>query len=439
MSASSRRGAGPSAGSLVAHLRRALRTVWARAVSFTVIAVVFALAAGFIGAWVPFRLTVELGQNSVDSILQIIATAMLTATTFSITAMVTAYSSATTIATPRSTKLLIADPTSQTALSTFLGAFVFALVGIIALSTGYYTDQGRTILFFGTLVVIGIVVMTLLRWIGHLARFGRMADVIDRVEEAATSTLVASLTRPTLGARELVQLPAGLFPVVDVDARYVLTVDVARLNAVAHEHGCEIYVGAMPGSIADALHPLAHTSIPPTTALRDEVRAAYTLGRHRDYDQDPRLGVIALAETGSRALSPGTNDPGTAIEVVAALQRVFSAALSAAPESSDQPEHDRVWVPRPRMDELVTDAFRPLARDGAGFAEVLVRVRKCLAALARISPRHRPVFEAMSAEVLARARGALGRDEIARVRGAGTGRPPSSRASSLARRRHRRG
>ncbi|WP_316309914.1 DUF2254 family protein, partial [Clavibacter michiganensis] len=109
-----------------------------RAIAFTVVAVLFALAAGVVGAWIPFEVTVELGQNSVDSILQIIATAMLTATTFSITAMVTAYSSATTIATPRSTKLLIADPTSQTALSTFTGAFVFALVGIIALSTGYY-------------------------------------------------------------------------------------------------------------------------------------------------------------------------------------------------------------------------------------------------------------------------------------------------------------
>ena len=74
-------------------------TGWMRALLFTLAAVLFALAARFIGEWVPFRLVIELGQNSVDSLLQIIATAMLTATTFSITAMVTAYSSATTIAT----------------------------------------------------------------------------------------------------------------------------------------------------------------------------------------------------------------------------------------------------------------------------------------------------------------------------------------------------
>lgn len=395
-----------------------MRTVWARAVVFTVVAILFALAAGLIGAWVPFELTVELGQNSVDSILQIIATAMLTATTFSITAMVTAYSSATTIATPRSTKLLITDPTSQTALSTFTGAFVFALVGIIALSTGYYTEQGRTILFLGTLIVIGIVVITLLRWIGHLARFGRMADVIDRVENAATDALVAYMRRPTLGARELRRLPLVHFPIVATDAHYVLTIDVARLDEIANKHGCEIYVGAMPGTIADTLHPLVYVSVPPTPDLGEQVRAAYTLGRHRDYDQDPRLGVIALGETGSRALSPGTNDPGTAIEVIAALQRVFSTALTTDSDDESSPRYDRVWVPRPHMHDLVTDAFRPLARDGSGFAEVLIRLQKCLTALAHTSPEHRALFATMSAEVNARARNGLQRAEIAAVRNA---------------------
>lgn len=407
-----------SGGSLLVHVQRALRTVWARAIAFTVVAMLFALTAGVVGAWIPFELTVELGQNSVDAILQIIATAMLTATTFSITAMVTAYSSATTIATPRSTKLLIADPTSQTALSTFTGAFVFALVGIIALSTGYYTEQGRTILFFGTLVVIGVIVITLLRWIGHLARFGRMADVIDRVEDAATAALVSYVRRPTLGARELTRLPEPSFPVAVDDARYVLAVDVARLDALAHEHDCEVYVGAMPGSIADVLHPLVHVSTPPTESMRDRIRAAFTLERHRDYDQDPRLGVIALAEIGSRALSPGTNDPGTAIEVTAALQRVFTSAFRVDDGEIAPLEHDRVWVPRTHMHDLLVDAFRPLTRDGAGFVEVLIRLQKCLGALAATAPEHRALLRRLSAEVEARARGALPRRERAVVRDA---------------------
>lgn len=401
----------------LALLRRIMRTVWARAIAFTAVAILFALAAGVIGSVIPFELRVELGQNSVDSLLQIIATAMLTATTFSITAMVTAYSSATTIATPRSTKLLIADPTSQNALSAFVGAFVFALVGIIALSTGYYTEQGRTILFFGTLVVIAIIVGTLLRWIGHLARFGRMADVIDRVEDAATRTLVAYAEHPTLGARELRAVPAGATPVTALEGEYVLSVDVTRLAALAHKHGCDIFVGAIPGTIADRRHPLAHVLGGVTDEIDGAIRSAFVLGRHRDYDQDPRLGVIALAEIGSRALSPSTNDPGTAVEVIAALQRVFTAALRAR-EPRESVDHQRVWVARPRIDELVTDAFRPLARDGAGFVEVQIRLQKCLRALRDTAPDEAAAFDRMSREAMSRAAPGLSRAERRAVRAA---------------------
>ncbi len=413
----------PSSSALVARLRRLAAAVWVRAVAFAVTAVAFALAAGFVGAWLPFRLVVELGQNSVDSLLQIIATAMLTATTFSITAMVTAYSSATTIATPRSTKLLIADPTSQNALSTFVGAFVFALVGIIALSTGYYTDQGRTILFFGTLVVIAIIVVTLLRWIAHLAQFGRMADVIDRVEDAASRSLVIYAERPTLGAREMLALPPGLRAVRAHEARYVLGVDVARLDTIAHTQKIEIYVAAMPGTIADVLHPLARIDGTCDDDAIDEIRAAFTLGRHRDYEQDPRLGVIALAETGSRALSPATNDPGTAIEVIAAMQRVFTTALLTQAERGQDPvEFERVWVARPRIDDLVTDAFRPLARDGAAMVEVQIRLQKCLRALAEVAPGDRRVFASMAHEAMGRARAELTRTELRDLRAAARGR-----------------
>ncbi|MEW2014273.1 MULTISPECIES: DUF2254 domain-containing protein [Microbacterium] len=406
-----------SSPTTLALLRRLMRTVWVRAVVFTVAAMLFALAAGVVGSVIPFELRVELGQNSVDSLLQIIATAMLTATTFSITAMVTAYSSATTIATPRSTKLLIADPTSQNALSTFVGAFVFALVGIIALSTGYYTEQGRTILFFGTLVVITVIVVTLLRWIGHLARFGRMADVIDRVEDSATRNLTEFAKHPTYGAHELRSVPADATPVTALDGEYVLNVDVAALDTLAEKHNCKIYVTAIPGTVADVRHPLVHIRGNVTDDVDSGVRSAFILGRHRDYDQDPRLGVIALAEIGSRALSPSTNDPGTAIEVIAALQRVLTAALQAR-EQNRGVEYPRVWIARPTVDELVTDAFRPLARDGANFVEVQIRLQKCLEALRDTAPDEAVAFRRMADDAFRRTASGLSRSDRHAVRSA---------------------
>ncbi|WP_174604609.1 DUF2254 domain-containing protein [Cnuibacter physcomitrellae] len=376
-----------------------------------------------IGAVIPFRLVIDLGQDSVGSILQIIASSMLAVTTFSLTTMVTAYSSATTTATPRATQLLVQDRTSQNALSTFVGAFTFSLVGIIALSTAYYSDQGRTILFFGTLVVIAVIVVTLLRWIGHLTTFGRMSDVIDRVETAAGDTLHAYATSPTLGARRAraEDLAGHSAAVADThgarvrgeETGYVTHIDIAALNRIGEDTDADLRVLTMPGTVVDPTTPLVHTRGHLDEGARTAVRRAFTVARHRDYDQDPRLGVIALAEIASRALSPSTNDPGTAIEVIASLQRVFVRTLTTTPD--DDVRYLRVLVEPVALQDLITDAFRPIARDGAGMVEVQIRLQKCLGSLARVAPGQAHLFRAAAERALTRVDAALTAEDAAAV------------------------
>ncbi len=60
---------------------------------------------------------------------------MLTVTTFSLSITVSAYGSATSNVTPRATTLLIEDGLTQTVLSTFLGSFLFGIVGLVVSKT----------------------------------------------------------------------------------------------------------------------------------------------------------------------------------------------------------------------------------------------------------------------------------------------------------------
>lgn len=392
--------------SIGAFLRRLGKKVWARAALYTVVGILFALAAGFVGQLIPFRLVIDLGQDSVGSILQIIASSMLAVTTFSLTAMVTAYSSATTTATPRATQLLVEDTTSQNALSTFVGGFTFSLVGIIALSTGYYGDQGRTILFLGTLVMIGVIVVTLLHWIAHLSSFGRMADVIDRVEAAAVGALTAYAATPTLGARTLNGEPRGI-PIHATRPGYVTFIDVAALDRAAKKADITVQVIATPGRTADATTPLVRTSRRVDDTVTQTIRRAFRIEPHRTYEQDPRLGVIALSEIGSRALSPATNDPGTAVDILAALQRVFTDALRT--DRVDEVRYPQVRMRPVTLDDLVVDAFRPIARDSAGLIEVQIRLQKTLRALAATAPERAAVFRAAADEAYRRAHDELNR------------------------------
>ncbi|WPE22692.1 hypothetical protein ShzoTeo12_39090 (plasmid) [Shinella zoogloeoides] len=151
-------------------LSQLVRRIWFRATLFSILAIATALIAIVLAPFIPGDLSTRIGADAAGNILGIIASSMLTVTTFSLSTMVSAYSAATSNVTPRATKLVMEDSTTQNVLSTFVGSFLFSLVGIIALNTGAYGDQGRVVLFLVTIGVIVPIVVTLLRWIDHLAK-----------------------------------------------------------------------------------------------------------------------------------------------------------------------------------------------------------------------------------------------------------------------------
>lgn len=389
---------------LLAQLRH---RIWFRAALITVAAIVVAALAAIASNFVPFEFTVEIGQDAVGTLLEIIASSMLAVTTFSLTAMVTAYGSATQNATPRSTQLLINDTTSQNALSTFLGAFVFAIVGIIGLQTGIYGEQGRIVLFTGTVALIAVIVLTLLRWISHLTSFGRMSDVIDRVEDAACRSMEAFAADPMGGARPAIPVPDRARPVYSKKTGYVVHVHLDLIESLAEEHDLIIHVEAIPGTLVHATRSLVHVEGTVTDEIEDALSGAFSLERHRTFDHDPRLGLITLAEIGSRALSPAVNDPGTAIEVLNAILRVLTrlreegADKDRDDEGEAEPASERVYLARPHEREFVEDAFATLVRDGGTQAEVAIRLSKTLAAVRAQVPAMAPAATAM-AQALAR-------------------------------------
>lgn len=91
--------------------------------------------------------------ESLNIFLSISSGTMLGVATFAVGSMLTAYASASNTATPRSFRLVVADDVSQNALSSFIGAFIFSIVSLVALENGYYDQAGRFILFILSIIV----------------------------------------------------------------------------------------------------------------------------------------------------------------------------------------------------------------------------------------------------------------------------------------------
>ncbi|MEI4472679.1 DUF2254 domain-containing protein [Frigidibacter sp. MR17.24] len=401
-------------------LWRVTRGLWVRAALFGLAAIAAALLGLALAPWLPEDLGAEVGADSLDEILSILASSMLAVTTFSLSTMVSAYSGATSNVTPRAVQLLLEDRTSQTALSTFLGAFIFALVGMIVLQTGLYGLRGRVVLYGVTLALIVLIVVTMIRWIQHLSQFGRVASTTARVEEATARALDARACDPALGGQALAPgtaVPRAARAVLSAQTGYVQHVDLAALQAAAEEAGIEIWLDAMPGALVHPAQPLLHLvpGGPVTGALPEaRLRAAFAIDARRGFEHDPRFGLAVMAEIASRALSPAVNDPGTAIDVLGRLLRLF--ADWSAPRPPAAVRYPRVRVPLLSVADMFDDAFAPIARDGAAMVEVQIRLQKTLAALSAIAPpRFAAPARAMSADALARGEALALPGERARV------------------------
>lgn len=363
--------------------------LWASASVYGGVAVITALAAIYLKKFIPADLPQKIGSDAVDSILNILAASMLSVTIFSLSTMVSAYGAATNNVTPRATKLLIEDKVSHRALSTFLGAFIFSMVGIIALKTGAYGDTGRLILYVVTIGVIVMIIISLLRWIEYLARLGRVNETIDRVEKATLQALETRLSSPYLGGSPLlrdVKPSATHIPVPAESVGYVQYVDVAHLSGIAEKYGLKIFLIALPGKFIDTTFPLVVVKGTKDEEVLTSIRKGFIIGNERSFKQDPRFGMVVLNEIASRALSPATNDSGTAIYMIGAVVRVLSLWAKREELAGKDYEvlYPNVYVPPLKIRDLFEDFFAPVSRDGASIIEVQIRLQKAYEALGRL-------------------------------------------------------
>lgn len=95
---------------------------------------------------------------------------------------------------------------------------------------------------------------------------------------------------------------------------------------MAEEREGGVIVFALSGAFAMPGRPLEFLQAGPREqhSPDDEgVRQAFEIAGERRFDHDPRFSLVVRSEIAGRALSPAVNDPGTAIDIVGTLVRLF--------------------------------------------------------------------------------------------------------------------
>lgn len=364
------------------------RKLWVRVVILGALAIFGLGIARLSSVFLPEMNDLGLKMTSVDRLLDIISNSMLAVTTFSLTVMVTVYRSTASQWTPRIHRLIVEDSTTQNTLATFIGAYVYAGTAIVLREVGLFDEESILPIFVLTVGVLALIVIAMIRWVLHLQTFGSLMDSTRQVEGITRKAIEDRMQNNCLGARALdaqTRIPEGSLSVTAPISGYVQKIDVQRLQGVAERRGLQVFVLVEVGSFCFKGDTIARVfdmdrgdgRERTVGSLAETTRDAIILGDLRSFEQDPRFGLMVMAEIGSKALSAGINDPGTAIDIITRLVRLL---LRYSAETA-QARYDRVWIRRLDPNDLIDDAFGSIARDGAAQIEVQMRLQKAFAGL----------------------------------------------------------
>ena len=138
-------------------------------------------------------------------------------------------------------------------------------------------------------------------------------------------------------------------------------------------------------------------------ATAAKIRKAFVLGSQRTAEQDVEFGIVEISDIAIKALSPGINDPTTALHCIDRLSEILLELGTRAPPNPWRTEEGRVhYLARnPTFERAVGLAFDQLRHFGASNPGIARRLLEALARLALLVPSaRRPVLLAQARAVL---------------------------------------
>lgn len=343
-------------------------------------------------------LTFTGGAEGASSLLGAIAGSMITIAGVVFSMTLVALSLASSQLGPRLLRSFMRDTKTQMVLGTFVATFLYCLLVLRTIR------RAEEILFVPHLsVALGVLlavvsVGVLIYFIHHVSVSIQANEVVARVG----MELIEEIERlfPESIGRGAPRIPteppdADFLNSFDREARpigsagdgYLQFVDGDALMALAMQEDFVIRLERRPGHYVVATRPLALVwpGNRVTDQLVDRVNAAFALGNQRTSGQDIEFAVNQLVEIAVRALSPGVNDPFTAMTCVdhlgSALCRLAERDMPS-PYRHDTQDQLRLITPVFTFPDVTDAAFNQIRQYGRSSTAVTIRLLETIAEVA---------------------------------------------------------
>ena len=329
------------------------------------------------------------GPEGARSLLSTVAGSMITAASVTFSLASVALSIASQQYGSRVLRNFMRDRITQVLLGTFVSTFLYSVLVVRAIrgsdfSGGFVPAIAITVAI--TLSLISLVM--LVYFVHHVSSSIQASHIVSTISKdlqtAIPKLYPARLGQPATQQHQLAEARTGEpSTIAIVEDGYLQTVDLQNLLAVAETSELFLELKQKPGdhvvSGATVVIVWGATTLNEKTVKR--IQAAFLVGPERTPAQDIRYQFQQLTDVVVRALSPGINDPFTAVNGIDELASGL-ALLARQPRIPEERQDDqgvlRLLVPRPQISDILQDTVGHIAVYGAGDPFVMARLRAVL-------------------------------------------------------------
>jgi uncharacterized membrane protein len=331
------------------------------------------------------------GADGARTMLSTIAGSVITVAgvVFSIT--IAALTQASSQFGPRLLRNFMRDTANQFVLGIFVATFLYCLLILRTIHGGDRSNSGEfvpqasvTVAVLMAAASIGVLIYFI-----HHVSVSLQAPSVVATAQADLEKVIARLPEDQSGSGvarggcEKEELPpdfhASARAFASTSEGYVQAIDYEGLMQAAAEADVIVQLEHRPGDhvILGNTLALVWPADRAGAELREQLNGAFMCGRHSTPEQDVEYAIRQMVEIAVRALSPGINDPFTAVNCIDALSASICRVARVGLPGPLRYDHDgrlRLVTPVTTFDGILDTAFNQIRQYGRESVAVTVRL-----------------------------------------------------------------
>jgi uncharacterized membrane protein len=326
-------------------------------------------------------------SSTARNIASSIVTGIISLTVFSFTMVMIVLNQTASQMSNRILDNLIGSRFQQVVLGIYIGTIVYAL---FLLSTIRDIDSGIQIPAFSTyfLILLTIIDLFIFIYFLHYITQSVRYEVIIRKTHDQTREAMGKYCSLEIEPAAPPSFPDG-YPLRAEKSGIYTDFNKTILKKLCSEKGFSIYIIHPPGTFILKGLAVLETSEPISDdEVKKRILDAVTLQNSDTIEENYQYGFRQLSEVAVKALSPGINDPGTAILSLRALFSLFTFRMCHFPENviMDEDKNALIFTKEFTFENLFVETLLPIWDYGRNDRMIQQELYRLLTQLQDITP-----------------------------------------------------